>query len=94
MVKGNVVHYYGRTNLMMPKITDKPHEPDFIAPSEEWRKFLRTLTRRERIEFYAALEMVLQTIHGAELERVARVLREEYRIVGLRFALSSMLYWN
>ena len=94
MVKGYVVHYYGTTNFMMPKITDKPNEPDFFAPTEKWREFVRALSRRERIEFYASLEMIIQTIQGAEIERLVSNLKEGYNIIDPRFDLSDMLYWN
>ena len=32
---------------MIPKITDKPNEPDFFAPTKEWREFVRTLSPRD-----------------------------------------------
>jgi hypothetical protein len=79
---------------VIPKITDKPNEPDFFAPSEEWRGFVRTLSLRERIEFYTSLEMIIQRIQGAEIERLVSDLGEEYKISGPRFDLSDMLYWN
>jgi hypothetical protein len=74
MVIGYVV-IITKDSFMMPKITDKPSEPDFFAPTTDWREFLRTLTRKECIEFHASLEVIIQIMYGAELESIARDLR-------------------
>ena len=58
-------------------LTDKPNEPAFFASSEEWREFVRALSRREGIEFYASLEMIMQRIQGTKIERLVSDLKEE-----------------
>ena len=54
---------------MIPGITDDHDEPDFFAPLQEWEEFLKTLSSKERIEFYNTLEMIVETTRTAKIRK-------------------------
>jgi hypothetical protein len=54
---------------MIPGITDDHDEPDFFAPLQEWEEFLKTLSWKERIEFYNTLEMIVETTRTAKIRK-------------------------
>ena len=54
---------------MIPGITDDHDEPDFFAPLQEWEEFLKTLSWKERIEFYNTLEIVVEQPVRLRLEK-------------------------
>lgn len=54
---------------MIPGITDDHDEPDFFAPLQKWEEFLKTLSWKERIEFYNTLEIIVEQPIRLRLEK-------------------------
>ena len=54
---------------MIPGITDDHDEPDFFAPLQKLEEFLKTLSWKERIEFYNTLEIIVEQPIRLRLEK-------------------------